>query len=133
MSDLRRDPIAGRWVIIAKNRADRPQELLEGATTRSSVDACPFCEGNEHLTTSEIAAYRRPGSKRDGPGWRVRVVPNKFPALEIDAKPNERSVGMYDVLPGIGAHEVIAWFDADPARRRPDERLNAVIEQLLSR
>ncbi|MEI8104592.1 MAG: hypothetical protein WCH31_01960 [Actinomycetes bacterium] len=67
MSDLRRDARAGRWVAVAPGRADRPQE---------EPDACPFCAGNEHMSTAETF---RAG---DGPtGWDVRVVPNLYPAL----------------------------------------------------
>lgn len=107
MPDLRKDPIVGRWVIIAKNRAKRPHELMDGAVKRHASGFCPFCEGNERHTTQEIAAWRQPGTHRDKPGWRVRVVPNKFPALEIEGDLNKRGQGMYDLMGGVGAHEVI--------------------------
>jgi UDPglucose--hexose-1-phosphate uridylyltransferase len=107
MPDLRKDPIVGRWVIIAKNRAKRPHELFDGAALRGASRFCPFCEGNERHTTHEIAACRQPGTHRDRPGWRVRVVPNKFPALEIEGDLNKRGEGMYDLMRGVGAHEVI--------------------------
>jgi UDPglucose--hexose-1-phosphate uridylyltransferase len=81
MSDLRRNPITGLWVIVAENRGDRPQEIVFGEQVRSGF-ACPFCEGQEHRTPGETLALRAPGSKPDGPGWRVRVIPNKYPALE---------------------------------------------------
>ena len=68
---------------------------------------CPFCEGNEQHTPHEIIAYRASGTQRDRPGWRVRVVPNKFPALEIEGDLNKRGEGMYDMMRGVGAHEVI--------------------------
>jgi UDPglucose--hexose-1-phosphate uridylyltransferase len=107
MPDLRKDPIVGRWVIIAKNRAKRPHELFDGVARRKPSEFCPFCEGSERHTTHEIAAYRQPGTHRDRPGWRVRVVPNKFPALEIEGELNKRGEGMYDLMRGVGAHEVI--------------------------
>ncbi len=106
MSDLRKDPIVGRWVIIAKNRAKRPNELNDGLLERSS-GFCPFCEGHETHTPGEIVAYRQAGTPRDAPGWRVRVVPNKFPALEIEGDLNKRGQGLYDLMNGVGAHEVI--------------------------
>jgi UDPglucose--hexose-1-phosphate uridylyltransferase len=106
MSDLRKDPIVGRWVIIAKNRAKRPNELTDGLLERSS-GFCPFCEGHETHTPGEIVAYREAGTPRDAPGWRVRVVPNKFPALEIEGDLNKRGQGLYDLMNGVGAHEVI--------------------------
>ncbi|MEX0677041.1 MAG: galactose-1-phosphate uridylyltransferase [Pirellulales bacterium] len=107
MPDLRKDPIVGRWVIIAKNRAKRPHELVDGAPARPPGAFCPFCEGHESHTPHEIAAYRQPGTHRDRPGWRVRVVPNKFPALEIEGELSKRGQGMYDMMRGVGAHEVI--------------------------
>ncbi len=107
MPDLRKDPIVGRWVIIAKNRAKRPHELIDGTATRPTGSFCPFCEGHENHTTPEIAAYRTPGTHHDKPGWRVRVVPNKFPALEIEGELGKRGQGMYDMMRGVGAHEVI--------------------------
>jgi len=107
MPDLRKDPIVGRWVIIAKNRAKRPHDLVDGEIARPSGAFCPFCEGQESHTPHEIAAYRQPGTHRDKPGWRVRVVPNKFPALEIEGDLSKRGQGMYDMMRGVGAHEVI--------------------------
>lgn len=106
MPDLRKDPIVGRWVIIAKSRAKRPHDF-DAALRPHTKRLCPFCEGNEHLTPNEIIAYRSPGSQRDRQGWRVRVVPNKFPALEIEGDLNKRGEGIYDMMRGVGAHEVI--------------------------
>ncbi len=62
-----------------------------------------FCAGHEAETPPELLAWR------DGPGtpWRVRVVPNKFPALRIEGDLERRGHGLYDVMNGIGAHEVI--------------------------
>jgi len=106
MPDLRKDPIVGRWVIIATDRAKRPQDFSrEKEVSSSAFD--PFLEGHEDKTPSEILAYRDPNTQRDKPGWRVRVVPNKFPALQIEGGLNKRGDGIYDLMNGIGAHEVI--------------------------
>lgn len=107
MPELRKDPIVGRWVIIAKNRADRPQDLLDAALPARAGSECPFCEGNESQTPNEICALREAGTERDRPGWRVRVVPNKFPALEIDGDLSKQDHGIYHMMRGVGAHEVI--------------------------
>lgn len=106
MSDLRKDPIVGRWVIIATDRAKRPQDYsrLEPVKTGGF---CPFCKGNEANTPPEILAYREPQSSPNNPGWRVRVVPNKFPALQVEGALNKRGDGIYDLMNGVGAHEVI--------------------------
>jgi UDPglucose--hexose-1-phosphate uridylyltransferase len=106
MSELRKDPIVGRWVIIATERAKRPM------TPKSEVfvpdgGLCPFCVGQEHNTPLEILAYRDRGTRPNEPGWRVRVVPNKFPALKIEGELHKRGEGIYDKMNGVGAHEVI--------------------------
>ena len=109
MPELRRDPITGEWVIIASERAKRPSDFAchsPGHEAETS-DTCPFCPGNESMTPPEIMAFRHPGSQRNGPGWWVRVVPNKYPALGIEGDLNKTGLGMYDWMNGVGAHEVI--------------------------
>ncbi len=106
MSQLRKDPIIGRWVIIAEERARRPTDFTPLPETPSK-GVCPFCVGNEHMTPKEVYSYRNPGSPPDGPGWKVRVVSNKYPALRIEGELEKRGDGVYDRMNGIGAHEVI--------------------------
>jgi len=106
MPELRKDPVIGRCVIIASERARRPTDLMS-ETTAPTGGFCPFCEGNEDKTPPEIMAYRAPGTAPNTPGWQVRVVPNKFPALKIEGNLDKRGAGMYDRMNGIGAHEVI--------------------------
>lgn len=106
MPDLRKDPVIGRWVIIATERAKRPTAYL-GDHAKPRTGFCPFCRGQEHHTPPEVLAYREGSSMPDSPGWWVRVVPNKFPALEIEGPLNRRGEGMYDCMTGIGAHEVL--------------------------
>jgi UDPglucose--hexose-1-phosphate uridylyltransferase len=106
MPDLRKDPIVGRWVIIATSRARRSHDF-DTTPQRQRGRFCPFCEGHEDKTPGEILAYRRPGTQPNGEGWRVRVVPNKFPALEIEGQLSKRGEGIYDMISGVGAHEVI--------------------------
>jgi UDPglucose--hexose-1-phosphate uridylyltransferase len=67
---------------------------------------CPFCPGREHLTPHEVLAYRN-GGVPNGPGWDLRVVPNKFPALRVEGTLEREGEGMFDRMTGIGAHEVI--------------------------
>ncbi len=104
--ELRKDPIVGRWVIIAPDRMSRPQNVLD-CVELSSEAYDPFLEGNEDSTTPEILAYRVPGSAPNGPGWRVRVIPNKFPAVHVEGQLDKRGDGIYDKMNAIGAHEVI--------------------------
>ena len=107
MSELRKDPIVGRWVIIAPNRAKRPADFKSEFQPVDGGRYCPFCEGNEDATPGEILAYREAGSKPNSKGWRIRVVPNKFPALTVEGDLKKRGDGIYDVMNGVGAHEVI--------------------------
>jgi UDPglucose--hexose-1-phosphate uridylyltransferase len=106
MPELRKDPIIGRWVIISTERGKRPTDFASVPPAKSS-NFCPFCVGNETKTPPEVYALREPGTGPDTPGWRVRVVPNKFPALQIEGDLNRQGVGIYDKMNGVGAHEVI--------------------------
>ena len=92
MPDLRRDPIVGRWVIISTERSSRPHDFIPLQAARPLAAAlCPFCPGQERLTPKEIMAYRLPPVEPNGPNWTVRVVPNKFPALQ-PRKPGRRTL-----------------------------------------
>lgn len=109
MPELRKDPITGRWVIIARERAKRPQQMSgHPLVTPSEVpSSCPFCPGCENETPPEVLSYRSPSSQRDTAGWWVRVVPNKYPAL-VESAPFKRSAhGIYDRMNGMGMHEVL--------------------------
>jgi len=77
---LRRDSITGKLVVIAPERRRRPGAPGTGGHA-AERPPCPFCPGNEALTPPELDAFRAPGTRPDGPGWRVRVVPNKYPAF----------------------------------------------------
>jgi UDPglucose--hexose-1-phosphate uridylyltransferase len=107
--ELRKDPIVGRWVIIATERARRPLEFkAETPPLVRTAAFCPFCPGFEDKTPPEILAYRSGANpRRDSPGWTVRVVPNRFPALKIEGDLDRRGEGLYDKMNGVGAHEVI--------------------------
>lgn len=106
MSELRWDPLKANWTIITEGRGRRPQDFL-APRERLAVTACPFCYGKEQKTPPEIYALRRDGSSSNQPGWQVRVIPNKFPALQIEGELDSRAQGLYDRMNGIGAHEII--------------------------
>jgi UDPglucose--hexose-1-phosphate uridylyltransferase len=108
LPDLRRDPVTGRWVIISTERARRPNDFIR-EPVRIKGGACPFCPGNEGKTPPEILAYRpeADGNGHNGPGWHVRVIPNRYPALEIEGQLDRQAEGIYDRMNGTGAHEVI--------------------------
>jgi len=110
MSELRKDLISGRWVIIATERSKRPDDFRPHGAAAPSPEAagfCPFCEGNEGKTPPEIFALRGAGTAPDTPGWTVRVVPNKFPALSPGPPPPRATQGIFQSMEGRGVHEVV--------------------------
>jgi UDPglucose--hexose-1-phosphate uridylyltransferase len=112
LPELRQDPLLGHWVIVAPERAQRPHAFEEDPPVRSRR-RCPFCPGHEDETPPEIFSLRDAGAP-DTPGWRVRVVPNKFPALLPEAAPIAGARGAWGRQAGFGVHEVIIE-DADHA------------------
>ena len=126
MPEIRFDIVSGHFAIIAIERAKRPSDWEAAQKDeREAKDfdpGCPFCPGNERLTPPELYALRG-DTPSDGPGWRVRVVPNKFPALvdpndlpaDQDSRvpslpgqvPEDLDTAMYWMGPGVGAHEVV--------------------------
>lgn len=101
MPEIRKDPVFGRWVIIASERGLRPNEFRPGAGPDGKAYVCPFCAGNEALTPPAI--YTLPGEG----GWRLRVVRNKYPALVGEGEMGNRRDGIYDRMDGMGFHEVV--------------------------
>src|SRR5205814_230230 len=106
MPELRKDPVVGRWVIISTERGRRPSDFPV-EPVRPRVGNCVFCPGNEAKTPPEILANRPPDSAPNEPGWSLRVVPNKFPALRIEGELEPSGEGLYDQMNGVGAHEVV--------------------------
>jgi len=107
MPELRKDPVTGRWVIISTDRQKRPNDFRFDRAATIGRDQCPFCPGRESLTPPEVLSYRQHGGSANTPGWDVRVVPNKFPALQVEGTLDREGEGIFDRMNGIGAHEVI--------------------------
>lgn len=108
MPELRKDPIIGRWVIISTERAKRPDQFSSVCDEEpAEIKTCPFCEGNEAQTPPEIYALRPRHTPPNSSGWELRVIPSKAPFLRIEGELNRRGSGMYDLMNGIGAHEII--------------------------
>jgi len=106
MPEIRQNIATGEWVIMAPDRAQRPGNFAVPRrapmeTRPTYVATCPFCMGNEAQTPPEV--LRLP---RDGP-WQVRVVPNKFAALESEVPREFHSSDLYPCLTGAGWHEVV--------------------------
>jgi len=106
LSEFRWDPLKATWVITANHRAREPRDFFLDRQ-KIQTTACPFCPGHEAKTPAEVFALRNPGLPANGPGWQVRVVPNKFPLLRIEGELTRRPEGLYERMSGIGAHEVV--------------------------
>jgi UDPglucose--hexose-1-phosphate uridylyltransferase len=107
LPELRKDPVTGRWVIISTERRKRPNDFRFERPAIIGREHCPFCPGHEELTPPEVFAYRQNGGRPNSRDWEVRVVPNKFPALQVEGGLDREGDGMFDRMNGIGAHEVI--------------------------
>ena len=95
-------------MIIATERSRRPQEFPGEAPPPAPRETfCPFCEGNETKTPPEVLAVRRNGGGPDTPGWSLRVVRNKFPALRHDGELDMNVDELFESMNGVGHHEVI--------------------------
>jgi len=111
VTEIREDPITGRRVIVVPGRSARPNDHAVPPPSAPSEVGCPFCEGNEPGTPEELAAVRPPGRPANASGWLVRVIPNKFPT--VDVPPTETplspssAAGSFPHRPAYGHHEVV--------------------------
>jgi UDPglucose--hexose-1-phosphate uridylyltransferase len=133
--ELRKDPILGRWVIISTDRAKRPSDYAKEPVVIKGGSFCPFCTGNEDKTPPEIMALRANGTPADTPGWSLRVVPNKFPALRIEGELERTGEGLFDRVSGVGAHEVIIESPDHQASlaQLPEKRIEDVLKAFRDR
>ncbi|MDH3348130.1 MAG: galactose-1-phosphate uridylyltransferase [Desulfobulbaceae bacterium] len=107
MPELRKDPVLSRWIIIAKERSKRPTDFVV-EEFKSKAGFCPLCPGHEKTTPHEVLVFGRDvGASSNSGGWKLRVVPNKYPALVIEGDLDKQGEGLYDRMNGIGAHEVV--------------------------
>ncbi|MBC8512722.1 MAG: galactose-1-phosphate uridylyltransferase [Dehalococcoidia bacterium] len=108
MSEIRQDPTTKEWVIIAPERAKRPQHMPKRMLAHelpSWEESCPFCPGNESQTPDEVLRF--PPSAQ-GSAWEVRVVPNRFAALSLSGNLTRREEGhLFRKMDGVGVNEVI--------------------------
>ena len=126
--EFRRDPLHHTWVAFAPERQRRPQDFTPATLQPGKLD--PFAAGNERLTPPEVFALREAGSKPNDAEWRVRVVPNRYPAMRIEGELHASPEGLYDRMTGIGAHEVI--IETPDADRALEELPVARIAEVLA-
>lgn len=138
MPEMRKRATDRGWVIIATERSKRPQDFKIPTEERRGGTGCPFCYGHEDETPPEVLALGRERGGPDSPGWSVRVVPNKFPALTHS--PGERLPApagepLFGHLPGIGAHEVLIESPRHDATlgSHTQQQMEAIVEALLRR
>ncbi len=105
MAELRQNVVTREWVIINPERTKRPHQFAGKKPVETqlpmSEPECPFCVGNEHLTVNESFKIS------EGGNWRVRVVGNKFPAVESTGERVRKIDGIYRSMSAVGFHEVI--------------------------
>jgi UDPglucose--hexose-1-phosphate uridylyltransferase len=132
--ELRQDPIVGRWVIISTERARRPSDFIVKVPERRR-EPCVFCPGQESRTPGEVWALRPKAHAPNGPGWLVRVVPNRFPALRIEGELEPSGEGLFDRMNGVGAHEVVIEAPDHDARieQLPADHLAEVLRAYRER
>ena len=107
MSEIRYDLLHDEYALIAPERLHRPDcyRTLKNEEEDAHTH-CPFCPGHEAMTPPEIFALRD-GGEPDTPGWKTRVIPNLYKAVQIEAPWRSEEVGIYTMWEGLGAHEVI--------------------------
>jgi UDPglucose--hexose-1-phosphate uridylyltransferase len=116
INELRKDYLLNRFVVIAKERKKRPTDFVKREKEREPLVSCPFCPNNEHATPPAVLVYLSSNGEirkeRDENGfrhkkWRVRVVPNLYPAV---SPPDKDEVNIQDTASlknAFGHHEVI--------------------------
>src|SRR3989304_5102481 len=106
MSELRKDPVSGAWVVIAPEQEPGVKlERLELPETPKGE--CPFCPGNEDGWGPEILSYRPLGPNQEHSRWGLRVVPNRVPVLRTDVVYDRQTDGLFDRMVGVGANEIV--------------------------
>lgn len=105
MPEFRQNMATKEWVVVSPERGKRPSELSKGSEKKEQPPHfkkdCPFCPGNEDHTPE--AVYRSP---EEG-NWQIRVVPNKFAALQPDLATTRSYVGSFLAAKGFGIAEVV--------------------------
>lgn len=134
MPELRQNRFTKEWVIIATERAKRPKDMVVPRAPRNlpSFDPkCPFCPGNEKSTPPEVLRVTAANNGQ----WLVRVVPNKFAALQPDVTPRRVVERSHRTVEGFGFHEVIIETPdhSQPTALMTDQQVASVLRVLKAR
>ena len=105
MSQMRLNPLNGRWVTIVAERADRPNDFAPRDRSLADTDRpCPFCPGNEESTPAALEMIEADGS------WSMRVIPNRYPAFDGDEAFAVHNLGpVFVMAEASGIHEVFVF------------------------
>ncbi len=132
MSELRKDPVINRWVITLDDKNFVP--LTDSEFSKNNLPeqdvSCPFCPGNEGKTTFSISEIKDKENK-----WKIRVIPNNNPYLKVETPLTKKGLGIFDVISGTGANEVIIetpLHNVDMDKLEPSQ-INDVIKTYKSR
>lgn len=128
-SELRFDLVSKDWVVIATGRARKPETFKNGKRVKAEApqSECPFC----NLETQGKPVYLYPP---DGSEWKIAVIPNKFPAFSQGLHLHERAVGPYQVMDGIGFHEIVITRDhKEHIALLADDRVKHIIDAYQER
>jgi UDPglucose--hexose-1-phosphate uridylyltransferase len=137
MSELRQDIATKRWVIVAQERARRPDQFVREKKQEEPpeyLESCPFCIGNEHMTPPEVYALREQ-SEPNSPGWKVRVITNKFCALSPSTKLEVHRENSFTKIAGFGVHEVVVETPQhnQTLATLPQEQMENILEAVVQR
>lgn len=103
MSEIRKDPIVNRWIITLDDKYFTPASVSSIPLNLPENDKnCPFCPGNESKISKVIYEVKDPDNK-----WKVKVIPNNKPYLTVEKQLKKQGMGIFDVISGTGANEVI--------------------------
>lgn len=116
-NELRKDYLIDRWVVIAAGRGRRPTDFVRTEKAKVQAEICPLCPGNEHMTPPAVLLYL----EKDGEitrsrdendfrhkGWKIRCVPNLYPAFTQPTKGfKQRRFKSFNLAVAVGHHEVL--------------------------
>jgi UDPglucose--hexose-1-phosphate uridylyltransferase len=114
----RQNPITGEWVIIARNRAQKPTSFIKNNLARKeakenqkeslqSKENCPFCQILKRETPLLVQSEGQELPISNADNWTIAVVPNKYPAFVPAKKLNKKNAGLYQTMTAIGHHELV--------------------------
>ncbi len=105
MPEIRQNIATKEWVVISTERAKRPEDfktVKEKKQLEEWSEKCPFCPGNEHMTPYETYVLKDEFGK-----WKIRVIPNKYPAVVQEGTVEFKIEGIKRCVSGVGSAEVI--------------------------